>query len=148
MHSILQNTSRFWPGLGGSDTDYAWARACSPLTELAVVPFAALMTHRSPFSVAIFISFILMAIGGVIYAVAVNVWMIFIGRALFGAAIGICSPTVHTYMGEMGIVMDNLRKKNGKKPRKDTIYVAYSFMTNCGYFVAFGEWQHISVCNM
>ena len=82
MHSILQNTSRFWSGLGGSDTDYAWALVCSPLTDLAVIPFAALMTHRSPFSVAIFFSFILMAIGSLIYAVAVNVWMIFIGRAL------------------------------------------------------------------
>ena len=142
----LQNTSRFWPGLGGSDTDYAWVLVCSPITELAVVPFAALMAHRSPFSVTIFFSFILMAVGGVIYAIAVNVWMIFIGRALFGAAGGICIPTIHTYIGEMGIVMDNLRKKQGKKPRKDALYIAFSFMMNGGFFVAFGEWQRISVC--
>ena len=137
--AILQNTSRYWPGLGGSDTDYAWALAISPLIELTMVPFAALMAHRSPFSVTIFFSMIVMGVGGILYAVAANIWTIFIGRSLFGAAGGICIPTLHTYMGEMGIVMDNFREKHGKKPRKDVIYMAFSFMLNGGFFVAFGE---------
>ena len=107
--------------------------------ELAVLPFAALMAHRSPYTITILISLLLMALGGILYALAVNLWMVFIGRGLLGAAGGICIPTLHTYIGEIGSVMDDLRKKQGKKSRKFTLYVAFSFIMNGGFIVSFGE---------
>jgi MFS family permease len=132
-----ENTSRLWPGLGGSDIDYAWALVCSPISELALVPFAALMAHRTPYTVVILFGLLVMALGGIIYAVAVNVWMVCIGRGLLGAAGSICIPTLHTYIGEMGIVMDDLRKKQRKRPRKFILYIAFSFMMNGGFVVSF-----------
>jgi MFS family permease len=110
---------------------------CSPISELALVPFAALMAHRTPYTVVILFGLLVMALGGIIYAIAVNVWMVCIGRGLLGAAGSICIPTLHTYIGEMGIVMDDLRKKQRKRPRKFILYIAFSFMMNGGFVVSF-----------
>ena len=63
-----------------------------------------------------------------------SVWMAFVGYGLSGAGGALCTITIHTYMGEMGDVMDEIRKKQGKKPRKFLLYNIYSF-TLTGAFI-------------
>ena len=83
---------------------------------------------------------------GLVYALAVNVWMVFISRGLIGACGGLAIPALHTYLGEMGSVMDDIRKKRGKEPRKFSVYIAFSFILNGGFLVAFGEYDY-ALCN-
>ena len=59
---------------------------------------------------------------------------------------GLSIPALHTYIGEMGSVMDQIREKKGKKPLKFTVYVAFSFIMNGGFVVAFGEYVHATHC--
>ena len=35
--------------------------------------------------------------------------------------------------------MDDIRVKQGKKPRKDTVYISLSFIISGGYAAAFGK---------
>ena len=139
---ILQNeTGRFWPGLGGSDRDYAWVLISYPLFEAVTMPLAGAMLHFLPFTVTIFTFLVIFVVGGVIYGLSQAVWIVFVGFGLIGAGASLGSATVHTYIGEMGTVMDNIRKKQGKKPRKFLLYIAYSFMLNGGFVIPFGKFS-------
>ena len=62
------------------------------------------------------------------YALAQSVWVVFLARALMGAGIQFGAATLHTYLGEMGSVMDNIRQTQGKKPRKFILYIMLSFV--------------------
>ena len=137
MNNYVQDTSRFWPGLGGSDTDYAWALMCSPVFELATMPLTALILHKFPYTVSMLMTPLLIGTGGAIYAVAVNKWMVFVAKSLIGVGFS-GAATVHAYLGEMGTVMDGIRQKQGKKPRKFILYIILSFILNSGNFVAYG----------
>ena len=134
----IQDDSRFWPGLGGSDTDYAWALVCYPLFEAVTMPFATMTVHRFPFTVLMIFALFLCIVGATMYALAVNVWMVFIAHGLIGAG-ATCAVVIHTYIGEMGTVMDDIRVKQGKKPRKYTLYIAFSFVLNVGNLASFGK---------
>ena len=72
------------------------------------------------------------------YALAQNVWMAFGGRALMGASTSFGAATIHTYMGEMGTIMDDIRKKTDKRPRKFVLYIVFSFLLNGGFMVPYG----------
>ena len=80
----------------------------------------------------------LAALGGGVYALAHNVWVAFVGQGLMGASVAFGASTAHTYIGEMGTVMDNIRKKQGKKPRKYLLYIAFSFILNGGFVLPYG----------
>lgn len=138
MSNISLQGQRFWPGLGGSDADYAWALMSAPLLELITMPFTAAMVHKLPFTVSILFGLFLYAIGGALYALADNVWMVFIGYGLFGAG-STSAAALHAYIGEMGSVMDTIRERQGKKKMKFAIYLAFSFLQNGGYLLSFGE---------
>jgi MFS family permease len=140
MLAPLQNTStRTWPGLGGSDTDYAWALTFPPLCEFAVFPLALWMTRRVPFTVPLLIGVSLLVVSGTMYALSGDVWVLMISRGVMGMGGGLSIPALHTYMGEMGTVMDQVREKQGKKPRKFAVYIAFSFIMSGGFVIAFGE---------
>ena len=97
------------------------------------------MTRQCPFVIPLLIGLILTAVSGTIYALTVDIWMLLLGRGVLGFGGGIGVPALHTYLGEMGSVMDQLREEQGKTPRKFSVYIAYSFILNGGFLVAFGE---------
>lgn len=103
------------------------------------MPFALFLTHRCPFRVTLLVGPLIAAVGGILYALAVNVRMVFLGRGLCGLSGGLSIPALHTYIGEMGTLMDDIRKKQGKKPRKFTLYIAHSLIMNIGFIFAFGK---------
>ncbi|CAI8042426.1 hypothetical protein GBAR_LOCUS23563 [Geodia barretti] len=125
---------KFWPGLGGSDSDYAWVLVSYNLFGMVAAPVAGILLHRLPFTITIISFSILLVTGGIVYALARSVWMAFVGYGVSGAGGALCTITIHTYMGEMGDVMDDIRKKQGKKPRKFLLYNIYSF-TLTGAFI-------------
>jgi MFS family permease len=132
-----QDANRFWPGLGGSDSDYAWVVAIGALLQVLLTPIAAIMSHLLPFSLTILLSLSLYIIGGIVYGLADVVWMVFLGLGLWGAGTAFCSVIIHTYMGEMGTKMDEIRMQQHKRPRKLIVYVAYAFLLNGGYFLSY-----------
>jgi MFS family permease len=130
-----EDSSRFWPGLGGSDTDYAWVLVSQPIFEVATIPLTVAALHRLPFSFILYIFAGLSALGGAMYALANSVWIAFAGRGLMGVGIAFGASTIHAYLGEMGTVMDDIREKQGKSPRKFILYIAFSFTLNGGMVI-------------
>ena len=139
MVVFKQNGTRFWPGLGRSDSDYALVLTSYPLFEVATTPLAGALLHRLPYSFTITVFIMVYVAGGVVYGLARSLWVAFVGFGLFGMGSALAAVTVHTYMGEMGTVMDEIRKKQGKKPRKYILYIAFSFVVNGGFLPALGE---------
>ena len=135
---IIIQDSKFWPGLGGSDSDYALVLVAYPLLETISSPFAGIILHWFSFTIAIIAFHIILIIGGIVYGLAGNIWMVFVGFGLFGAGASFGAITVVTYIGEMGTVMDNIRQKQGKKSRKFVLYILYSFVLNGGYLLCYG----------
>ena len=73
------------------------------------------------------------------YGLADKIWMVFLGLGARGAGTAFASAIVHTYIGEMGMQMDEIRKAKLKKPRKFILYIAYSFFLNGGFLFSYGE---------
>ena len=110
----LQNSTVFWPGLGGTDEHYAWTLVAYSLTEAAVIPIVVMLANRVAFTLELILVVCMYAISGAVYALAVKVWMVILARAIMGGAGLVLSVTVHTYVSEMGTLIDRTRKKNGK----------------------------------
>jgi MFS family permease len=134
---VCSEGGKFWPGLGGSDSDYAWVVISYSLFGMVAAPVAGMLLHRLPFTITIISFSILLVAGGIVYALAGSVWMAFVGYGLTGAGVSFSTITIHTYMGEMGDVMDEIRKKQGKKPRKFLLYNIYSFTMSGGFVLPF-----------
>ena len=134
---LLLQSGRFWPGLGGSDSDYAWVLVSYNLFGMVSAPVAGTLLHRLPFTITIITFHVLLITGGIVYALAESVWVAFIGYGLTGAGVSFSSITIHTYLGQMGDVMDDIRKKQGKKPRKFLMYNIYSFIMTGGIILPF-----------
>ena len=66
-------------------------------------------------------------------------WIAFVGRGLIGSGVAFGASTLHTYLGEMGTVMDDIREKQGKNPRKHVLYIALSFTINGGTVIPTSE---------
>ena len=73
------------------------------------------------------------------YGLADKIWIVFLALSLRGAGTAFGSAIVHTYIGEMGTQMDDIRKEQCKRPRKFVLYIAYSFFLNGGFFFSYGE---------
>ena len=78
-------------------------------------------------------------VAGVMYALAVDVWMVILARGLMGGAALFISSLLHTYIGEMGILLDEIRKKRGKSSVKFVLYISVTVSVTAGVVVAFGE---------
>ena len=109
------------------------------IPETASMIFAGLTAEKIPFTVTILFTCALYVAGGVFYGLATAVWMVVVGRGLMGVGAAFADVTVSSYIGEMGTRMDEIRGRQGKPPRKYTLYIAYSFVMNCTFIVTFGE---------
>ncbi|CAI8010907.1 hypothetical protein GBAR_LOCUS7119 [Geodia barretti] len=118
-----ENSDHFWPGLGGTDRDYAWTLISFSLFEAGTLPLATAMMDVVPYTVLILIMLFLYGVSGAVYATATDVWMVILARCLMGCASLLLSSIVYTYIGEMGTTMDRARNKKGKLPRKNLLYL-------------------------
>ena len=105
------------------------------------MPIAGLIADRLQYTGLILLVLFIFFVGGALYAVAENVWIVFLGRGLMGGAASFCGTVVHMYMGEMGTIMDEVRVKQGKRPMKFAVYIAISFMLNGGYILPYGQYN-------
>lgn len=136
--NVQQESGRFWPGLGGTDTHYAWVYASGQLIGILCVPVTAVMTHHLPFSVAMLISLAFFLLGGIVYGLTVELWMAFFALILRGIGAATGPSVMHTYIGEMGTKMDDIRIRQNKKPRKYLLYIIYSFIFNGTPLITYG----------
>ena len=134
----MQGSSKFWPGLGGSEVHYALAIMFFGIGEFIFTPITGILSEKLPFTLSLITSNLLFIIGGVVYAVAVNISMVIAGRFFIGIGAAF-AVTVHAYIGEMGTRLDEVRRKKGKKPVKHFLYIMYSFIANGGFVLTFGK---------
>ena len=143
----MQETDVFWPGMGLSEYFYSWAVSMYSVGELISAPLSGVATKYIPYRYTILLSSISLAIGGLIYAVAVQGWMILIARLLFGLNVGSGIVLVTTYLGETAIKVTSAReaagqirkKDNGGATLKDKLFIWYTFSNYIGYLAGLGE---------
>lgn len=140
-HFFLQNSETFWPGLGSSETAYAWVLMVYYIFKMTTMPIAGLMARKMPYTLTILLTLSLYGASGVFYGQANTVWMVIVSRGLMGVCSGLSDTTELGYIGEMGTRMDKIREGKGKRPMKNVLFVAYSFTVNGGLIVAFGMLQ-------
>ena len=131
-------STKFWPGLGESEILYAWVIMAGGIGEIGFLPVVGYMAANLPYSVSLLVAALLLAAGGAIYALASAGWIVILGKVVIGGA-GSFLVLVHTYIGEMGTIMDRMRSKKRKRPMKFVLYIALSFILNGGYLVTFCE---------
>ena len=140
MHALIfLKDGRFWPGLGGSDSDYSWVLTSHPLSEIVASVLYGAFIHNLPVSISIISYTILYVAGGIVYALAEHVWMALVGISLHGAATAFNVLTLLTYMGQTGEVMDDMRKKEGKRPLKFLLYCGVTLIFTGGFIIPFGK---------
>jgi MFS family permease len=120
--SADEKFDHFWPGLGGSNRDYALAVISFGFFEAVSLLLGTFIMDTIPYTVSLLMMLSLYALGGALYATATQVWMVILGRGLMGIGTFMKSSVMYTYIGEMGTVMDESRKKKGKPPRKNLLY--------------------------
>ena len=145
-----QNSDRYWPGLGGTDRDYALTLICFSLFEALSIPPAVVMMKTAPFTVSILVTMSIYALSGVVYATATDVWMVILARCFMGCGSLFMSSIVYTYIGEAGIIMDRGRLKKGKPRRKNLLYTLALLATCFANAILLGEivYYHIPRSNL
>ena len=135
-----QESTRFWPGLGESETVYAWAITAFSAGEIAGAPFAGFMVEKLPYIFTPVVASVIYIIGGIVYALATGGWMVIAGRFLSGFAVTMGVVLQTSYIGEMGTRVDEFRKKIRKgRQLRTTLYIMYAFVRNFGYVITFGK---------
>ena len=129
---------QFWPGLGASETVYAWAITAFGIGELAPTPLIGYLVDKLPYTSFLLIANVFNITGGVLYALAEEGWMVILARLLFGMSASF-KVVMLAYIGEMGARIDKLQENEGKKPVKYIFYIILSFVLNGTYVVAFGR---------
>ena len=108
------------------------------LGELVFNMVVGYMVGNLPYIASLILTGLLFATGGIIYALTTEIWMIMVASIIVGGGNG-CAIVVHTYIGEIGIKLDESRRRKSQKPLKFVLYIAYSFILNGGYFVSFSK---------
>ena len=100
------------------------------------------MVECCPYIFLQVVAIALLILGGVVYALATEVWIAIVAQLILGTAIGIAMLVIHTYLGEMSTRMDDIRRKQGKRPMKHVLYIIFSFVLNGTYIITYGEFLH------
>ena len=127
---MQHSTNITWPGLGGTDSDYGWVLLSFAICETAFFPVATVMVDTLPYTPLLLSSLLLSGVGGVVYACATDVWMVILARGVMGVSVLFGSSVLHTYVGETGTILDEIREKKGKRPVKHILYMVVMFATN------------------
>ena len=140
LSNSSQESTRFWPGLGESETVYAWAITAFSAGEIAGAPFAGFMVVKLPYIFTPIVASVLYITGGVVYALATGGWMVKAGRFLSGFACTMGAVLQTSYIGEMGTRVDEFRKKRKKgRQLRNTLYIMYAFVVNFGFVITYGK---------
>ena len=131
--------------MGLSEYFYSWAVSMYSVGELISAPLSGFATKYIPYRYTILLSSILLAAGSLLYAVAVQGWMVLIARLLLGLNVGSGIVLVTTYLGETAIEVTSRREAAGGKKGhggatlKDKLFIWYTFANYIGYLVGLGE---------
>ena len=120
----MNDSCYLWPGLGGTERDYALVSASQAMFEFLLFPIATLLIETLPFTPLWLITFLLCTLGGLLYGSATDVWMAFAARGFQGMGLLLGVTVLNTYIGENGTYMDRIRERQQKRPMKHVIYIA------------------------
>ena len=98
--------------------------ASPALFELVVFPLTMVLIHSFPFTPLLLLTFLLCTVGGVVYGLATQVWMLFVARGIMGMGVALGMTVLYTYIGEQGTYMDRIREAKQKRPMKPVVYIS------------------------
>ena len=111
----------------------------SSVCETILIPVAAFILDILPFTAPLSLLMLMYAVGGALYASATEVWMAMLARGMMGGAGLFAASVLYSYIGEMGTIMDEIRKKKGKRPLKNVLYMAAMFALNGANVLVLGK---------
>ena len=94
------------------------------------------MAEKLPYTISIILAYLLYALGGTIYALSTEGWMLVLGYTVMGVGVG-GTVAIHTYIGEMGSKLDDIRGKRSKPPIKFFCYIMFSFFATIAFLIAY-----------
>ena len=112
--------------------------------ELISAPLSGFATKYIPYRYTILASSLSLAVGSLLYAVAVQGWVVLIARLLLGLNVGSGIVLVTTYLGETATTETAKREAAGGKrdhsgaTLKDKLFVWYTFANYTGYLAGLG----------
>ena len=155
-----------WPGLGNSEYIYSWIVTAYALGEVVGATTAGFMTTILPYYIIIPAVCVVHVVAGVLYAMIINSIMFFIARFLMGVFAGSVQVLLSGYLGESADMFETMkfaidkadkeqkneqdscleqsfRNKNGKRSRKDFLFVVYAFIRASVSPLVLGEFHCI-----
>lgn len=101
-----------WPGLGQSEFTYSWVVTIYSIGELIGAIVGGLLSSVLTYRFNIFLVNIILLIGGVLYALASQTWMIITARLLMGIHCGLGLVLLTSYIG---VTTDQIEKQKLSK---------------------------------
>ena len=141
----MQETDKFWPGLGLSELFYSWTVCVYSIGEILGASVAGYVTKYIPYRYTILLAALTLAVGLLLYALTVQGWMIIVARLLLGVHTGFDLVIVTAYLGETAIEVTAKREAAGGKrdhsgaTLKDRLFIWFSFVTNGSYLCGLGK---------
>ena len=95
---------------------------------------AACLSHPFPYFYKILFTSAVGGTGGLLYALAVNGWMVVAARLISGGCVGLGVVFTQSYIGR---TVENVPRKGRNK--KELLFILYSITVNVSYLVATGK---------
>lgn len=131
--TLVQNSTH-WSGLGEPQIFYSLAVSAFPVGEIVSSFAAACLSHPFPYFYNILFTCTVGGAGGLLYALAINGWMVVAARFLSGVCSGLGIVFTYSYIGR---TVENCPGKGRNK--KELLFLLYSAAVNMSYITATGK---------
>lgn len=98
---------------------------------------AACLSHPFPYFYKILFTSTVGGVGGLLYALAINGWMVIVSRFISGVSVGLGVVFTQSYIGR---TVGNAPRKGRNK--KELLFILYSITVNISYIVATGKFVY------
>ena len=131
------------PGLGQSETFYAWAVTLYSLGEFVGAMGAGFITKLLPYRLAFLLAIAMCPLGYLLYSLvtAAHAWVVLVARLCIGMNAGLLLVLITTYLGETATRVHKSMPQDGSL--KDKLFVYYSLVSSFSYLIAPGESSYI-----
>lgn len=103
------------PGLGESDMFYSWAITIFSVSALVISPIAGVLPRFITYRLSILLFLLVFIVGSLLYAQAVEPWMILVARFLLGIFDGASPILLLSYASRSASIIVDARKNDLKE---------------------------------
>lgn len=135
---------QYEPGLGGSESIYAWSISVNNIGGFFGAILGGLLSHLIPYWYSFLISLFFHILGFLLYGLAKHGWMIILSRLLTGVFNGLQRTLAFAYFGESYQHYVETLQSAGKKESdklcrvKDVLFTLFTVSTGIGLLLGAG----------